>query len=149
MADFKRISLALAEANTYLEISSTSWNVSCQTGFSWFGWKQVHRAWEFGQEAINNRKHQVETMLPNLGVLAYVAPVGWGKGQVHLKESLRFWKRPLVSLANFITSTDLCQYQLMPREHTERGRRAWNANEVLRGRLGPSLASFPGGRYPP
>lgn len=82
---FKRISSVLAEGNTYLENSSTSWNVSCWIGFNCFGWKQVHRAWEFGKEAINNGKHQVEAVLPNLGVLAYVVPSGVSEGSCPFK----------------------------------------------------------------
>lgn len=124
------------------EISSTSWDVSCWIGFNWVGWKQVHSAWGSGWEAVNNGKHQVEFMFPKLGVLDYVAPEGWGKGHVHLKESLRFWKRLLVSLTDFITSTDLCQYQLIPREYIAKGRRVQNTKEVLKGRLGSSLDYF-------
>lgn len=47
-----------------------------------------------------------------------------------------------MAFTNFITSINLCQYQLAPKEHTERDQRASNAKEVLRGSLGPSSGFF-------
>lgn len=79
-----------------------------------------------------------------LGGLASVAPVGWGKGHVHLKESLRFWKRLLVSLANFIISMSLCQHQRMP-SWRERQETTGCQGGAQRG-LGPELGLLPRGQ---
>ena len=87
---------------------------------------------------------EAESRLPNVGVLAYVAPEVWGKGHVCLKESWGFWKRLQVSFTNFITSTLWCQYQLMPRKHAE----STGCQEGAHGDSRPQLGLLPRGRHP-
>ena len=87
---------------------------------------------------------EAESRLPNVGVLAYVAPEVWGKGHVCLKESWGFWKRLRVSFTNFITSTLWCQYQLMPRKHAE----STGCQEGAHGDSRPQLGLLPRGRHP-
>lgn len=86
----------------------------------------------------------MESRLPNLGVLAYVAPEVWGKGHVCLNEPWGFWKRLLVSFTNFITSTHWCQYQLMPRKHAE----STGCQEGSQRDSRPQLGLLPRGRHP-